>query len=156
MKVYTGSGDRGKTSLFSSAKIGSYFRCSGPHGYFTYQSSRRPAIFVATGTGIAPFCSMVRAGITGFTLLHGVKKAQDLYCFSQFKSAAKIYVSCLSEYAQNISDAFKGRVSDYVETSLPPNAYDFYLCGRREMIRDVTLLVDERFPGSYIYTELFY
>ena len=28
---------------------------SGPHGFFTWQDSPRPAIFVATGTGIAPF-----------------------------------------------------------------------------------------------------
>ena len=44
----------------------------------------------------------------------------------------------------------------YLKDKLPVEACDFYLCGRREMIRDATLLVDERFPGSYIYTELFY
>ena len=31
-----------------------------------------------------------------------------------------------------------------------------FLCGEREMIRGVTLLVDERFPGSRVYTEVFY
>ena len=51
---------------------------------------------------------------------------------------------------------FHGRVTDYLRDKLPVTAYDFYLCGRREMIRDVTLLVDERFPGSHIYTEPFY
>jgi hypothetical protein len=32
----------------------------------------------------------------------------------------------------------------------------FYLCGRREMIREVTLLVDEKFAGSFLFTEPFY
>jgi hypothetical protein len=32
--------------------------------------------------------------------------------------------------------------------------FTFY--GRREMIRDVTLLIDERFPKSLVYTELLY
>jgi hypothetical protein len=34
--------------------------------------------------------------------------------------------------------------------------YDFSLCGREEMIRDVILLVDQRFPDSLVYTESFY
>jgi NAD(P)H-flavin reductase len=49
-----------------------------------------------------------------------------------------------------------GRVSDYLEAHLPDGAYDFYLCGRQDMIRDVTLLVDEKFPGSLVYAETFY
>jgi hypothetical protein len=32
--------------------------------------------------------------------------------------------------------------------------FTFY--GRREWIRDATLLIDERFPDSLVYTELFY
>jgi len=52
--------------------------------------------------------------------------------------------------------SFAGRVTDYLETELPPLPYDFYLCGRSDMIRDATLLVDERFSDSYVYTEIFY
>jgi benzoate/toluate 1,2-dioxygenase reductase subunit len=43
-----------------------------------------------------------------------------------------------------------------LQEHLPAAQYDFYLCGRREMIREVTWLVDERFPGSFIYSEQFY
>ena len=42
------------------------------------------------------------------------------------------------------------------EAKLARRAYDFYLCGREEMIRDVTLLVDEAFPGSRVYAEIFF
>jgi hypothetical protein len=47
-------------------------------------------------------------------------------------------------------------VTDYIRNRLPPRTYDFYLCGRQDMIRDVTLLVDERFDGSLVYSEIFY
>jgi NAD(P)H-flavin reductase len=111
---------------------------------------------VATGTGLAPFVSMARSNVTGFILLHGVNLASDLYYTSEIKSAAKQYVPCISA-TNKVSDAhYRGRVNDYLRKYLPPGQYDFYLCGRREMIRDVTLLVDEKFPGSHIFTEIFY
>jgi ferredoxin-NADP reductase len=47
-------------------------------------------------------------------------------------------------------------VTEYLQQHLPPAPYDFYLCGRREMIRDVTWLADEQYPDSRIYSETFY
>jgi NAD(P)H-flavin reductase len=144
------------TPLLSSADIGTRFQISEPGGYFTFKPSNRPPVFVATGTGVAPFCAMVRSGITGFTLLHGVDSPEDLYYQSTLRSVADLYIPCISKEYQAPADYFRGRVTDYLQQHLPPTAYDFYLCGRREMIRDVTWLVDERFPGSFIYSELFY
>ena len=129
---------------------------TGPHGYFTFKPSSRSAIFVATGTGVAPFCSMVRSGIEGYTLLHGVQTVEELYYEEEFRSSAALYVPCLSGSDLSTGDYFQGRVSDYLLNHLPPDEYDFYLCGRAEMIRDVTFLVDDTFPGSLIYTESFY
>ncbi|MFW5810778.1 MAG: hypothetical protein ACOCWY_04180, partial [Thermodesulfobacteriota bacterium] len=64
---------------------------------------------------------------------------------------------CVSRSADEAkSDIFQGKATDYVETVLERRPYDFYLCGKREMIRDVTFLVDDYFPGSRIYTEVFY
>lgn len=144
------------TSGLSSAPVGSRLNFNGPHGYFTFGPSTRPAVFVATGTGSAPFVSMARSGVTGFTLLHGVSSAADMYYASVFQSTAKHYITCFSETTESSDEFFQGRVTDYLQKNLAPGLYDFYLCGRREMIRDVTFLVDERFPGSFIYTEVFY
>lgn len=140
----------------SKAPVGSRFRFTGPHGYFTFKPSARQVVFVATGTGVAPFVSMARSGVSGFILLHGVNSASDIYYESLFKSAAGQYVPCISESDGLSRDYFGGRVIDYLQKNLPGGQYDFYLCGRREMIRDVTFLVDERFAGSYIFTEIFY
>jgi len=143
----------------ASAEPGTSLSFTGPLGYFTYRTSDKPAVFVATGTGIAPFLSMIRAGITDFTLLHGVHEAKSLYYQDIFRRAAGLYIPCLAPDAGEAGsdeNVFRGRVSHYLAEHLPPNVYDFYLCGRQEMIRDVTLLVDELFPGSLLYTEAFY
>ena len=140
----------------SSVTMGTRLEFTGPHGYFTFQPSPRPAIFVATGTGIAPFCSIVSSGVTDITLLHGVTLADDLYYADFLRSAVKSYIPCLSKPDESSEDYITGRVTDYLQQQLAPGAYDFYLCGRSEMIRDATLLIDERFEGSFIYTEQYF
>jgi len=140
----------------SNAPVGSRFNFNGPHGYFTFRPSIRPAVFVATGTGLAPFVSMARSGVTGFILLHGVSSVADLYYASVFQSAAKQYVPCISETGKLSGEYFQGRVTDYLRKNLAAGLYAFSLCGRREMIRGVTFLLDAAFPGSLIFTETFY
>jgi ferredoxin-NADP reductase len=149
-------GSGGVSAWLSTAGIGTELRGSGPHGYFTFKPSPRPAVFVATGTGVAPFVSMARAGTKGFTLLHGVKRAEDLFYRDLLAASARRYIACLSEKAPAGPDVFTGRVTRHLERQVPPGACDFYLCGRSEMIRDVTWLIDDRFPGSRVYSEIFY
>jgi benzoate/toluate 1,2-dioxygenase reductase subunit len=142
------------SSRLATVPLGDRIAFSGPHGFFTWQDSPRPAVFVATGTGIAPFLSMARSGCHGFTLLHGVSAAEELYYGESFRAAAIRYVPCLSD--GTAPGAFPGRVTDWVRTRLAPGSYDFYLCGRREMVRDITGLVDESYTGSRVYSEVFH
>jgi len=147
------------TPFLASLEPGAELAFSGPRGHFAFRPSGRPAVFVATGTGIAPFAAMVRSGVRDFLLLHGVRAPEDLAYEDLFRSAAGEVVPCLTGQGsgQNAGPgAFPGRVTAYLEECLPQGAYDFYLCGREEMIRDVTLLVDEAFPGSRVYAEIFF
>jgi benzoate/toluate 1,2-dioxygenase reductase component len=142
------------SSWLSEAPLGQQLFFTGPHGFFTYRSSSRPAVFVATGTGIAPFLSMARSGYEGFTVVHGVRTGEELYYGQSLRAIAHRYIPCLSE--GNAPGAFDGHVTGWLKGHLPPGSYDFYLCGRREMVRDVTWLVDENFPGSRVYAEIFH
>jgi NAD(P)H-flavin reductase len=115
-------------------------------------------VFVATGTGVAPFASMARAGVKDFILLHGVRRFLDLYCESLFRKTARRYVPCVSNLkdpGEGASGVFAGRVTGFLEEHMPFGAYDFYLCGRGEMIRDAIHLVDQKFSDSLVYTEPF-
>ena len=144
------------TQLYTAA-IGSRFEFTGPHGHFLFRPSGRSAVFVATGTGAAPFASMARAGERGFTLLHGVRAPEDLLYADLFQTTANVYVPCISgETSPAARMMYQGWVTSYVDRELPPDEYDFYLCGRSEMIRDVTWLIDDRFPGSKVYSEIFF
>ncbi len=131
----------------SRCPLGTALDFSGPHGHFIYRPSSRPAIFVATGTGIAPFAAMCRTGIKGFVLLHGVRNVGDLYYRDLMEPAAARYIPCLTGETPSLpSDAFPGRVTMYLRNQLPAGEYDFYLAGRREMIAEVIDIVDDRFP----------
>ena len=41
----------------------------------------------------------------------------------------------------------------YLKSELAPGTYDFYLCGRRDMIRDATAVIDGRFGDSRLFIE---
>jgi benzoate/toluate 1,2-dioxygenase reductase subunit len=148
------SGPASMPARLAALPIDSLFQIEGPHGYFVREPSDRPLVLVATGTGIAPFLSMVRAGLRGFTFLHGVSAAAELAYAEELRAAAKLYVPCLSR--DPASGSFAGRVTAWTRGVLRPGAYDFYLCGRREMVRDMTIIADERFPGSRVRTEIFF
>ena len=145
--------------VLAHARIGTRFNISGPHGYFTLKPSTRAAVFVATSTGIAPFVSFARSGIQNFPLFHEATSPEELYYQADFEKLKSAYHPCLP--AEKTATAmpegmFQGHVATCIETNLSRGIYDFYLCGHREMIRNVTLLVDERFPGSHVYTEVFF
>jgi NAD(P)H-flavin reductase len=83
----------------------------------------------------------------------------DLYYEPLFRKSATLYIPCLStmrDPREAAPGAFAGRVTAYLEERLTSGAYDFYLCGNVRMIRDVILLVDQKFPDSLVYTETFY
>jgi ferredoxin-NADP reductase len=151
---------RGKFSpVLADARIGSPFQVRGPHGYFTFSRSERPPVFIATGTGVAPFVCFARSGVTDYTLLHQAVSADELYYRSYFQKITARYFPCLMEApikASTLSNFFGGKISECIRKNLPPGSYDFYLCGEREMIQDVTRLVDEVYPESRVYTEVFY
>jgi benzoate/toluate 1,2-dioxygenase reductase subunit len=148
--------DRGVSAALGRADIGTVIRMSGPHGYFVPRSGPHPAIWVATGTGVAPFRAMARSGGKCRLCLHGVADQAEALYADDLRPAAEHYRLCVSRSTAPADDDFRGRVTDYLAQRCPPGRYDFYLCGRQEMVRDVTLLVDTRFPGSRVFSEVFY
>ncbi len=145
--------------ILAKAEIGAQFQFSGPHGYFTIKPSQRHPIFVATGTGIAPFVSFARSGIKNFTLFHEARTAEELYYQSFFKKTKSTFYPCLPSSKTTLpkpEGMFQGHVADCIKANLPRQTYDFYLCGHGEMIRNVTLLVDDWYSGSSVYTEVFF
>ncbi|MDB4443970.1 hypothetical protein N9174_01345 [bacterium] len=157
MKIYSGGGDRGRTSLFSGERVlKSHLRieATGDVDELNSVLGVLAAVLPNEDSGAMEEIRQIQSD-----LLHGVRTPSELYYESLFRTAAKGYVPCLTSVAKDApvpESAFYGRVTQYLQKHLPSGAYDFYLCGRQDMIRDVTFLVDERFPWSFIYTEIFY
>jgi ferredoxin-NADP reductase len=143
----------------ASVDIGASFELTGPHGYFVFSKSKRPPVFIATDTGIAPFAAMVRSGISGFTLLHGARCAEEFYYQDLFHETAEKYLPFVWELPDSAalsSSIAHCRMVEVLEKHLAKGSYDFYLCGWQKMISDVTNLIDNLFPDSHVYTEVFY
>jgi len=141
-----------------SANIGSSFQLTGPHGHFVFQGPTNPAVFVATGTGVAPFVAYCRSGVRDAALLHGVGAPDRLIYRDILQSALRDYVPCIGRPLSTMAgpgDGFAGRVTRYLAQHLAAGTYDFYLCGRRSMIRDATALIDEQFSDSRLFIEAY-
>ena len=152
----------GLTQELIAAPLGQPFLIEGPQGYFRFQSEPGEAVFIATGTGIAPFVAFVRAGARGFTLLQGAPTAEALLFGEEMRRSAGTYLGCLSAPSDEVADAtvgpawqFQGRVTEALG-SLPIRPYQFYLCGGTAMIRDTIRIIDARFQGAAVFTETFY
>lgn len=102
---------------------------------------------------------MARSGIDGFILLHGARSENELYYRSTFRRLAANYLPCVWDTPDGdieYCERFHRKMVDLLVNHLKPGQYDFYLCGWRKMIKDVTLLIDESYPDSHVYTEVFY
>jgi NAD(P)H-flavin reductase/ferredoxin len=49
------------THVFDNLRVNDVLRVNGPYGSFTYSSDRRPSVFIAGGTGIAPVRAMLES-----------------------------------------------------------------------------------------------
>ena len=147
------------SSHLATIEPGSVIEFTGPHGDFAFIPSTREKVLVATGIGIVPFVSMVRSGVRGFTVLHGVSSPHELYYEDCFEKSGVRFVPCVpkgSLQEQGKQGPFPGSVTDYLAGELPRGEYDFYLCGDEATVLDVYSVVDDLFLGSRVFSEIFF
>ncbi|MEI7421963.1 MAG: FAD-binding oxidoreductase [Prolixibacteraceae bacterium] len=144
------------TPHLADLKAGEEIFVSDPYGSFFCDES--PAYWISTGTGIAPFHSMIQSGNTkNKILLHGVSHANQFY-FENFLSLAlgDNYVRCCSREKEGVQ--FPGRVTDYLMKAIDlPKGYKYYLCGQALMVVEVRdLLIQKGVPYDQIFAEIFF
>lgn len=144
------------TPLLSKVNMGDKIWVSQPYGSFL--DNLKPAWWIATGTGIAPFYSMFRSGISdNRTLIHGVRSMDQFYFEDEFKQAMPHrYVRCCAHVPSE--DVFPGRVTDYLQEikDLPVNIY-YYLCGKAIMVVEVRdILIAKGVPYEHILSEIYF
>ena len=129
---------------------------SKPYGSFT--DSGEAAWWIATGTGIAPFYSMIRSGLSEKKkLIHGAKFLNQFYFEDELEEVLENnYIRCCSR--EESCDVFPGRVSDYLNT-LPeiPKNIKYFLCGKALMVVETRdLLIEKGVPFENIMAEIYF
>ena len=116
-----------------------------------------PAVWIANGTGVAPFLSMVLSGLTADkSLIHGARSRDRFYGQELLAPAlGDHYIRCAS--ADSGEDLVPGRLTGYLESRSWPENCPFYLCGSSAMIvesRDI--LIRQGVPFKNILSEVYF
>lgn len=135
---------------------GSIVNVDGPFGFFTLDEKKIDAskyLFIATGTGIAPFHSIINSYPNlNYKILHGVRFGNEQYEAGGYPKEK--YTSCVSR--ENAGD-FHGRVTDYLLKNSVDSDTLVYLCGNYEMIHAVyDVLTTKGLSPDNIRTEVYF
>jgi ferredoxin--NADP+ reductase len=144
------------TTRLSKLIPGESVYISNPIGTFTSDTGK--AFWMAAGTGIAPYLSMFRSGLSANkTLIHGGKSLKSFYFKSEFLAGmAERYIRCCSREAGE--GVFNGRLTEYLKNIefLDPGQI-YYLCGSAEMIVDTRqILIEKGVPFEKIMAEIYF
>ncbi|MFL6716790.1 MAG: benzoate 1,2-dioxygenase electron transfer component BenC [Burkholderiaceae bacterium] len=155
-------GGRMSNYLVEEAQSGQRIGFTGPFGSFYLREVVRPALFLAGGTGIAPFLSMLEALAVQdcqhpVRMVFGVTFDQDLVALEQLDAIkAKLpgfeYRTCVVD--KESSHARKGYVTEHVDAEwLNGGDVDVYLCGPVAMVEAVKHWLDAcgQKPVSFHY-----
>lgn len=164
-------GGLGTAYLFGEIKEGSFVRVSEPIGKFTRprpESFKQALIFVCTGTGIAPFRSMIldiiahNVPFRQITLVKGCRTKNDILYHEEMKALSEktpgfSFIPVLSRPEQGGWDGKKGYVHEVYLQLLDqyPDAI-VYLCGWKAMVQEArTRLAERGIPKERIRFELY-
>ena len=144
------------TPKLASLNPGDAVYASAPYG--TFIGTDEPAWWIATGTGIAPFHSMLRSGMgKSAVLVHGVRHLDQFYFAEEFSSAFGVnYHRCCS--AESGPEVYSGRVTGFLaeQHQLPKNPR-YYICGQAAMAVEMRdLLIGKGIPFGNIATEIYF
>lgn len=154
----------GKMSTFLSdiAQIGQEIDFEGPFGSFYLRPIVRPTLFLAGGTGIAPFLSMLKSlEVSGahhpINMVYGVTNDADLIEIEKLEEVKKNhawfdYCTCVA--SDDSSHERKGYVTSHVEAEwLNDGDVDVYLCGPLAMVDAVSnwLGTSSLKPSNFYY-----
>lgn len=144
------------TPRLSKLKVGDKLFVSEPFGEFT--ANAEPAWWIASGTGIAPFASMVRSGFTeNKRLIQGGRFAYSFYFEDLFKKAlGENYIRCCSQ--ETVEGLYPCRVTSWLEAQTDlPKEVSYYICGNAEMVVDARdILIKKEIPFENIHSEIYF
>lgn len=156
------------TNYLSGLRPGDRLTGWAPYGDFVYKTGPdKHACFIATGTGVAPFRSMIlseefqKAPPKSATCLLGVREESELLYVNELEAAPGLkFIPAVSRPCTGEWKGFCGRVTQYLQTlgdDFPWLDTEYYLCGAGAMIDEVKeLLLGKGVTKGSIHQEIYY
>lgn len=169
-------GGAGTTYIFNEIKVGSEFSFRGPQGVFILpENIEKDLFFICTGTGIAPFRSMLnylhlhQLSHKNMYLIYGCRQQKDLMYYDEMRQLENElsnfhFMPTLSRetwdgrtgYVHSLYEEICKQNNEACENleSLHPSS--FYLCGWKFMIDDARKkIVELGYDRKCIHFELY-
>lgn len=148
--------DGALTPTLSQIKNGDTVYISAPFGKFLCE--HKPAMWIATGTGVAPFISLAQSNqAADVVFLHGSRTLDGFFFQELFKHhLSDNYLRfCTSESSEAVHE---GRLTNHLkEQKSLPTDYKYYLCGSAQMIIDVReILISKQVAFENIIAEIYF
>lgn len=149
--------ENGKVSrLLRKLNPGSLLNVNGPYGFFMYNTqppSHKRLVFIASGTGIAPFHSFIMTHPNSdYHVIHGIRTMEEAYDRSDY--APGRYTACTS---RDQSGHYYGRLTEYLKEAPIPEDALIYFCGNSSMILEAMEILDKRgFTKAQMFTEVYF
>lgn len=142
--------DGSASSWLHDAPVGTSLEVKGPQGMFVREHAASPSLFVATGTGVAPFRGMIHDAIAAgetspLWVLFGIRSLHDAIFHDEFRAleAQHPHVRFLPTLSRP-DDTWTG-LTGYVQTHVlalwrelaAHGTPHVYICGVKKMLIDV-------------------
>lgn len=169
-------GGAGTTYIFNEIKTGAQFTFRGPQGVFTLPDTiEQDIFFICTGTGIAPFRSMLndiklhRRAHKNLYLIYGCRTKKDLLYYEEMKTLENelndfYFMPTLSReswegrtgYVHSLYEEICKKNNEACESIENLSPASFYLCGWKFMINDARKKLSEMgYDKKSIHFELY-
>jgi ferredoxin-NADP reductase len=144
------------STQLKNVKKGEELSVKGPFGFFltdVKHERKEKLLFIASGTGIAPFHSFAMTNPNAdYRLIHGIRNIDESYDRDHYKHGR--YYTCTSR--GNKGD-FNGRLTDYLLSEQEEKADKVYLCGNSSMIYDaMDILRAQGYKHDQLFTEVYF
>lgn len=160
----------GVGSIFlQNLKVGDEIKGLMPLGVFTMsdQEDEQEVVMVATGSGVAPFRSMIldllqqKHDQRKITLLWGMRQADHLFWLEEFEQLMQAFPNFKLHLVVSQPPAewtlCRGRVTDCLSVHDFPVQAGYYLCGSQPMIVDVMAQLQTKgVPSTLVHHEKFF
>jgi len=156
------------TYVFEHMKEKQVINLNGPYGDFFLSDTDKDMVFIAGGSGMVPFLSMLahikNEGITrNITYFFGARGKRDLICLEQMKAFEEAipnfkFVPCLSEpFPEDNWEGETGLVTEVMSRHCPDlTEMEAYLCGSPGMCdASVAALTEKGMPEENIFFDKF-